>query len=69
MSIASARADRLAALVAERELDAVLAAIERDKKRTAAGIGFVVLERPGSIAVGQSVDEARVRAAVEELKR
>jgi len=48
--------------------DPVLAAVGRDKKRTAAGVGFVLLERPGSIAVGQPVDEARVRAAVEELR-
>ena len=48
--------------------DAVLAAVDRDKKRTAAGVGFVLLERPGSIAIGQLVDEARVRAAVEELR-
>ena len=48
--------------------DAVLAAVDRDKKRTAAGVGFVLLEGPGSIATGQLVDEARVRAAVEELR-
>jgi shikimate kinase/3-dehydroquinate synthase len=48
--------------------DAVLEAIERDKKRTAEGVGFVLCERPGAVVVGQLVDRARVRAAVEELR-
>jgi shikimate kinase / 3-dehydroquinate synthase len=45
----------------------ILEALERDKKRTAAGIGFVLLSEPGAPRVGQLVDPARVRAAVEEL--
>jgi shikimate kinase/3-dehydroquinate synthase len=49
------------------EIDAVLDAVERDKKRTREGLGFVLLERPGEPRPGQSVDPARVRAAVEEL--
>jgi shikimate kinase/3-dehydroquinate synthase len=49
-------------------VEAVLEAVDRDKKRTARGVGFVLLERPGSIALGRQVDEARVRAAVEELR-
>ena len=49
------------------DLDAVLAALERDKKRTAAGVGFVLLSEPGKPRTGQLVDPARVRAAVEEL--
>jgi shikimate kinase/3-dehydroquinate synthase len=49
------------------DVDAVLAALERDKKRTAAGVGFVLLSEPGEPQVGQLVDPARVRAAVEEL--
>ena len=48
--------------------DDVLAAVERDKKRTAEGVGFVLLERPGEPQVGQLVDPDRVRAAVEELR-
>jgi shikimate kinase/3-dehydroquinate synthase len=45
----------------------VLAALQRDKKRTAAGVGFVLLREPGKPEVGQIVDPAKVRAAVEEL--
>jgi len=46
----------------------VLEALERDKKRTAAGVGFVLLERPGEPRVGQRVEQDAVRAAVEELR-
>jgi shikimate kinase/3-dehydroquinate synthase len=45
----------------------VLAVVERDKKRTAAGVGFVLLSEPGKPRTGQIVDPAKVRAAVEEL--
>jgi shikimate kinase/3-dehydroquinate synthase len=45
----------------------VLAAIQRDKKRTAAGVGFVLLSEPGKPRPGQLLDPANVRAAVEEL--
>ena len=45
----------------------VLAALQRDKKRTAAGVGFVLLSEPGHPQTGQLVDRAKVRAAVEEL--
>jgi shikimate kinase/3-dehydroquinate synthase len=47
--------------------DAVLNALQRDKKRTAAGVGFVLLSEPGHPRTGQIVDPAKVRAAVEEL--
>jgi shikimate kinase/3-dehydroquinate synthase len=49
------------------DLDATLEALQRDKKRTAAGVGFVLLSEPGKPRLGQLVDPARVRAAVEEL--
>jgi len=49
------------------DVDAILAALQRDKKRTAAGVGFVLLSEPGEPRVGQLVDPARVREAVEEL--
>jgi shikimate kinase/3-dehydroquinate synthase len=49
------------------ETEQVLAAVERDKKRTAEGVGFVLLERPGEPLTGRRIDADRVRAAVEEL--
>jgi shikimate kinase/3-dehydroquinate synthase len=49
------------------EVEVVLELLQRDKKRTAAGVGFVLLAAPGKPRIGQLVDPARVRAAVEEL--
>jgi shikimate kinase/3-dehydroquinate synthase len=49
------------------EVDEILDALQRDKKRTAEGVGFVLLSEPGAPRVGQLLDPARVRAAVEEL--
>jgi len=46
---------------------AVIDALQRDKKRTAAGVGFVLLSEPGEPRVGQLVDPAKVEAAVQEL--
>ncbi|HEX7245745.1 MAG TPA: bifunctional shikimate kinase/3-dehydroquinate synthase [Solirubrobacterales bacterium] len=51
------------------EIVPTLAALERDKKRTAAGVGFVLLSRPGEPRTGELIDPAKVRAAVEELYR
>jgi shikimate kinase/3-dehydroquinate synthase len=48
-------------------VDATLDALQRDKKRTAAGVGFVLLSEPGQPRVGQLVEPDAVRAAVEEL--
>ncbi len=48
-------------------LDTVIDALRRDKKRTAEGVGFVLLAEPGRPRTGQIVDPARIRAAVEEL--
>jgi shikimate kinase/3-dehydroquinate synthase len=45
----------------------VLAVLQLDKKRTAAGVGFVLLSEPGRPRTGQLVDPVKVRAAVEEL--
>jgi 3-dehydroquinate synthetase/shikimate kinase len=55
------------ALAPEVEVDSVLGALERDKKRTADGVAFVLLSTPGDPRVGQLLDPARVRTAVEEL--
>jgi shikimate kinase/3-dehydroquinate synthase len=49
------------------ELGAILSLVEVDKKRTAAGVGFVLLSEPGKPRTGELVDPAKVRAAVEEL--
>ena len=49
------------------ETDAVLAAIERDKKADADGVGFVLLERPWRAPHGRPIDGDMVSAAVEEL--
>jgi shikimate kinase/3-dehydroquinate synthase len=55
------------ALDAGIEVDAVLDALQRDKKRTAEGVGFVLLGNPGFPRIGQLVDPAKVEAAVKEL--
>ena len=49
------------------QIDQVISAIERDKKRTADGVGFVLLEGPGEAITGQTVNPDRVRGAVQEL--
>ena len=49
------------------ELEAILDALQRDKKRTAAGVGFVLLANPGFARIDQLVDAAKVEAAVKEL--
>ncbi len=49
------------------DVDEILAVLQRDKKRTAEGVGFVLLSEPGEPRTGQLVDPAKVRAAVEEL--
>jgi shikimate kinase / 3-dehydroquinate synthase len=51
------------------EVETILEALQRDKKRTSAGVGFVLLSEPGVPRTGQIVDPDRVRAAVEELRR
>jgi 3-dehydroquinate synthetase len=48
-------------------VDEVLEATTLDKKRTADGLGFVLLERPGDPREGQEVEPAKLREAVEEL--
>jgi shikimate kinase / 3-dehydroquinate synthase len=50
------------------DVDTVLDALQRDKKRRAGGVGFVLLSAPGVPEAGQVLEEARVRAAVEELR-
>jgi shikimate kinase/3-dehydroquinate synthase len=50
------------------DLEAVRAAIERDKKRRDGRVGFVLVEAPGALDTGIPVPEADLRAALEELK-
>ncbi len=56
------------ALDAGIETGAVMAALERDKKRDAEGVRFVLLARPGEPRVGERVAPDRVRQALEELR-
>lgn len=49
-------------------LEGVLEAIERDKKRDAAGVPFVLLARPGEPEIGRHLEADRVRDAVLELQ-
>jgi shikimate kinase / 3-dehydroquinate synthase len=51
----------------EVDIEEILVALQRDKKRTVDGVGFVLLNEPGAPRVGELVDPAKVRAAVEEL--
>lgn len=48
-------------------LDPILGILQHDKKRTAAGVGFVLLSEPGKPRTGEIVDPAKVREAVKEL--
>lgn len=62
-----ARHDLPTRLDAAVEVEPILAALARDKKRTAAGVGFVLLSEPGHPRPGELIDPAKVREAVEEL--
>jgi shikimate kinase/3-dehydroquinate synthase len=55
------------ALDPQTGIDSVLDALQRDKKRTAKGVGFVLLSEPGAPRTGEAVDPAKVEAAVKEL--
>jgi shikimate kinase/3-dehydroquinate synthase len=49
------------------ELEPILDVLQHDKKRTAAGVGFVLLSEPGKPRTGQIIDPDRVREVVKEL--
>jgi shikimate kinase/3-dehydroquinate synthase len=51
------------------DVDAVVAALGRDKKRDAAGVRFVLLSEPGEPREGELVEADRVRDAIEELSK
>lgn len=46
----------------------IVAATRSDKKRLGADVPYVVVDAPGSLRWGQSIGDAEVRAAVEELR-
>jgi shikimate kinase / 3-dehydroquinate synthase len=48
-------------------VDDVLALVERDKKRAAGRVPFVLVEAPGEVTPGHDVDPGALRAAVEEV--
>lgn len=50
-------------------VDAVLALVERDKKRAGGRVPFVLVEAPGAVTPGHQIEPALLRAAVEELHR
>jgi shikimate kinase/3-dehydroquinate synthase len=52
----------------EMDVEEVIAATRRDKKRTGEHVPFVLLDAPGDVRTGCRVDEADVRAAVSELR-
>jgi shikimate kinase/3-dehydroquinate synthase len=47
--------------------DRVLELVQRDKKRRAGRVPFVLVEAPGRVTPGHELDEGDVRAAVEEV--
>jgi shikimate kinase/3-dehydroquinate synthase len=56
------------AVDADLDHDAVLAAVQRDKKRRGGRVGFVLVEAPGDVRTGAPVSEADVRAALGGLR-
>jgi 3-dehydroquinate synthetase len=48
--------------------EAVLAAVQRDKKRRGGRVGFVLVEAPGDVRPGRPVPEGELRVAVAELR-
>ena len=48
--------------------DAVLAAVQRDKKRRGGRVGFVLVEAPGEVRTGVPVAESDIRAALSSLR-
>ena len=48
--------------------DAVVAAVQRDKKRRGGRVGFVLVESPGDVRTGRPVQGGELRSAVAELR-
>ena len=49
------------------DTSAVLAALQRDKKRRAGRVGFVLVEAPGDVRTGRAVEPEDVARALGEL--
>jgi shikimate kinase/3-dehydroquinate synthase len=49
------------------DLDTVVDATARDKKRRRGRVGFVLVEAPGDVRPGRPVADGELRAAVAEL--
>jgi shikimate kinase/3-dehydroquinate synthase len=49
------------------ELDEIVAATARDKKRVGARVPFVLVRAPGEVVTGQEVADADLRASIQEL--
>jgi shikimate kinase/3-dehydroquinate synthase len=50
------------------DVDAVVGATARDKKRREGRVGFVLVEAPGDVRTGREVADADLRAVVAELR-
>ena len=55
-------------LSAEVVTDDVVEAMAHDKKRDSEGVKFVLLDRPGNPRWGELIEDADVRAAIDELR-
>jgi shikimate kinase/3-dehydroquinate synthase len=62
------RAHELPTTLEDVDVEQVLAATRRDKKRTGEQVPFVLLDGPGEAKTGCHVPEAELRAAVAELR-
>lgn len=60
-------AHRLPVKLESVDVQAVLEAIGRDKKRIGADVPFVLVDAPGQVNHGRTVDEGELRSAVAEL--
>ena len=62
--------DGLPVTLEDVDVDAVIFATARDKKRVGEGqVPFVLCPRPGHAVIGQTVAPAELRAAIKELIR
>jgi shikimate kinase/3-dehydroquinate synthase len=50
------------------DLEAVVAAVARDKKRRGGEVRFVLVEGPGDVRTGRSVADGELRTVVAELR-